>query len=169
MDVTRELGQVEQRRRDFERLTAALQTARARLEAAIVHAAEAGATQREVAAHAGYSQPYISQVVAQHKGRFVPTTELGFRLAAKRHELLETAREHGLRDLRVFGSVARGDDDADSDIDLMAELPDGMGLIALGEAEQALSTVLGVRVDLVPARSLKPRVRTRALADAAVL
>ena len=63
--------------------------------------------------------------------------------------------------LRVFGSVARGEDRPDSDVDLLADsAPPGMSLFGLGAREQAdLETIVGTRVDLVPAGEwLKPDV-----------
>ena len=55
-----------------------------------------------------------------------------------------------------FGSVARGDDGADSDVDLLIKVPEAMGLFALGRLQQELEDVLGVAVDLVPTAGLKP-------------
>jgi predicted nucleotidyltransferase len=59
----------------------------------------------------------------------------------------------------VFGSVARGDDRPDSDLDLLADMPPGIGLIGLGRLEAELEDIMGARVDLAPADSLKPHVR----------
>ena len=55
---------------------------------------------------------------------------------------------YGVSDVRVFGSVARGDDD-DSDVDLLVEFPAGIGLYRRIEIEQALEALLERRVDLV--------------------
>jgi uncharacterized protein len=59
----------------------------------------------------------------------------------------------------VFGSVARGEDRAGSDVDLLADLPEGMGLFALGSLRSELSRILDAPVGLVPAAGLKPDVR----------
>jgi predicted nucleotidyltransferase len=64
--------------------------------------------------------------------------------------------------LRVFGSVARGEDRPDSDVDLLVDLPPDMGLLGLGRVQEELEAILGARVDLVPASDLKPAVRARA-------
>jgi predicted nucleotidyltransferase len=66
--------------------------------------------------------------------------------------------------LRVFGSVARGQDGPDSDVDLLADLPPGMGLLSLGRVQADLEDILGTRVDLV-AGTLKPEIRARAGRD----
>jgi predicted nucleotidyltransferase len=79
----------------------------------------------------------------------------------KRRELVAAAAAHDVRNLRVFGSVARGEDRADSDVDLLADLPPGMGLIGLGRVQADLEAILGAKVDLVPASDLKPAVRER--------
>lgn len=69
-----------------------------------------------------------------------------------------------MTNLRVFGSVARGQDRADSDVDLLADLQAGMGLLGLGRVQAELEDILGTRVDLV-AGTLKPGVRARADRD----
>ena len=66
----------------------------------------------------------------------------------------------------MFGSVARGDDGPDSDVDLLVDLASGTGLVGLGVLERELADILGVDVDLVPADGLKPRVRAEAERDA---
>ncbi len=90
---------------------------------------------------------------------------LGRRLRQRRRAVLAAASAHGITNVRVFGSVARGDDRPDSDIDLLADLPDGIGLIGLGHARSELERILDARVDLVPATDLKPDVAARAIAD----
>jgi len=61
----------------------------------------------------------------------------------------------------VFGSVARGEDQPDSDVDLLADLPSGMGLLGLGRLQAELEAILDGPVDLVPATNLKPGVCPR--------
>jgi predicted nucleotidyltransferase len=156
-------------RQHLDRARQRARVARAKLEAAIVRAAAAGGKQRDLASAASVSQPYVSQLVAQHRGRFVPTSHLGYLLAGHRDGILRIARQHRLTNLRVFGSVARGDDCPTSDIDLMADLPQGMGLLGLSKASTEWSDLLGVQVDLIPARSLKANVRPHAMRDAVPL
>ena len=86
---------------------------------------------------------------------------VGRRVRRRRHDLVEAAAAHGVQNLRVFGSVARGDDRPDSDVDLLADLPPGLSLFGLGRVEADLEAILGSRVDLIPARDLKPGVRAR--------
>jgi predicted nucleotidyltransferase len=66
----------------------------------------------------------------------------------------------------VFGSVARGEDTPDSDVDLLVEVPSGTGLFALLSLEENLQRILHVDVDLATPDSLKPRVRAEVLAEA---
>jgi predicted nucleotidyltransferase len=62
--------------------------------------------------------------------------------------------------LRVFGSVARGEDRADSDVDLLVDLPEHMSFFGLARLQSELESILGARVDLVPSQDLKPDVRS---------
>jgi hypothetical protein len=91
-------------------------------------------------------------------------------LRRERGRILDFLAQRGVHDVRVFGSVARGDDDCGSDIDLLIELAEsgsrgGELLTALGLSEE-LSELLGVRIDVATARTLRSDVRERALADA---
>jgi predicted nucleotidyltransferase len=90
----------------------------------------------------------------------LPDTALGRRVRRRRSALLKAVQAAGADNLRVFGSVARGDARPDSDVDLLVDMPAGAGLFALQALEGELSRILGVEVDLAPADSLKPRVRS---------
>jgi len=79
------------------------------------------------------------------------------------------AAAHGVTNLRVVGSVARGQDRPDSDLDLPADLPPRMELPELGRGQAELEAILGSQVDLIPASDLKPAVRERAECDLAAL
>ncbi len=79
--------------------------------------------------------------------------------------MIRIAAEHGVHVLGVFGSVARGEDRPDSDIDLLVELPEGMGMLGLGRVREALEDLLGCSVDLIPEADLKPKVRPAVEAD----
>jgi predicted nucleotidyltransferase/DNA-binding XRE family transcriptional regulator len=94
---------------------------------------------------------------------------IGRRVRRRRHELVAAAAAHGVSNLRVFGSVARGEDRSDSDVDLVADLPPGLSLFGLGRVESDLEALLGTRVDLIPAADLKPGVRERAEQDLVTL
>lgn len=86
---------------------------------------------------------------------------VGRRVRQHHRELVAAAAAHGVSNLRVFGSVARGQDRAESDVDLLVDLPPGLGLFGLGRVEADLEAILGSRVDLVPEQNLKPEVRAR--------
>lgn len=151
------LAVVAARRRITDRARAAARRASAELEAAVVNAAESGASQRQIAISAGVSQPYVARVLRAHR-RFRPQSNLGERLASKRDEVLRLLLSHGVDNVTVFGSVADGTDGPDSDIDLMIDIPDDIGLFALGRLEAEVSDLLGVTVDLVPRRIIRPKV-----------
>ncbi|WP_164921003.1 nucleotidyltransferase family protein [Thermosynechococcus vestitus] len=91
------------------------------------------------------------------------------RLQAKRQEVLRVAAKHGARNVRVFGSVARGEADAESDIDFLVELEPGRTLFDLGGLQYELEQLLGCRVDVVTERGLKARIRDRVLQEAMLL
>jgi hypothetical protein len=91
--------------------------------------------------------------------RGLPDTPIGRRLRRNRSALLDLAARHGAESLRVFGSVARGEDTPESDVDMVVDLPFGIGLFELGVFERELSDVLKVKVDLVPSDGLRSRVR----------
>ncbi len=89
----------------------------------------------------------------------------GQRVAARRGELLEVLRRHGVTNPEIFGSAARGDDREDSDVDLLVDFPAGTDIVDIIGIKRELEDVLGVPVDLVPRNGLKERVRTRAAKD----
>jgi len=79
------------------------------------------------------------------------TTDLADRVIATLRSHEAELRRAGIRHLSLFGSVARGDAEASSDVDLAAELdPDaGIGLFALGALERRLANLLGRKIDLL--------------------
>ncbi len=94
---------------------------------------------------------------------------VGRQVRRKRRDLVAAAAAHDVTNLRVFGSVARGEDRPDSDVDLLVDLPPHMGLLGLGRVQADLEAILGAKVDLVPAGDLKPAVRARAEHDLVAL
>lgn len=96
----------------------------------------------------------------------LPDTPLGRRLRRHRRAIIETAGKRRARNVRVFGSVARGEDSATSDVDLLVDLDDGVGLIALAGLSRDLGDLLDVDIDVVPADTLKTRIRDEILAEA---
>jgi uncharacterized protein len=93
------------------------------------------------------------------------TGPVGRRVRRNRRRLVEAAAARGITNLRVFGSVARGEDRPDSDVDILAEIPDGLGLLELGRAREEFERILDARVDLVSAGDLKPGVARRVTGD----
>ena len=152
----------------------------------------AGLTQAELARRAGVTQSVVSayesgsrQPSLQTLDRLMSATgyelsvrlrrspsrlrrlkgPLGSRVRQRRSKLLRSAAHHGVSNIRVFGSVARGEDSADSDVDLLVDVPPGMGLLGLARLQRELEDILEAPVDLVPAEDLKPAVRADANPD----
>lgn len=87
-------------------------------------------------------------------------------LKTRRADVLRAAAKYGARNVRVFGSVARGEATATSDIDFLVELEPGRSLLDLGGLQFELEQLLGCHVDLVTERGLKERIRARVLREA---
>jgi predicted nucleotidyltransferase len=90
-------------------------------------------------------------------------------LAHFRREILELAARHGARNVRVFGSVARGDDRPGSDVDLLVDVEPGRTLLDVIGFEQDLQELLGRRVEVLTEGGLSPYLQERILAEAAAL
>lgn len=87
-------------------------------------------------------------------------------LRAKRDEILQICAKYGARNVRVFGSVARGEADEQSDIDLLVEFEPNRSLLDHAGLWVELQELLGVKVDVVSEHGLKPRIRQRVLQEA---
>ena len=87
-------------------------------------------------------------------------------LSAKKPEILRAAKDHGAGNVRVFGSVARGDASADSDVDLLVDLEPGRSLLDPAALVLELEALLGRKVDVAVARGLRSRIRDRVLKEA---
>jgi predicted nucleotidyltransferase len=98
--------------------------------------------------------------------RGLPDTPVGRRLRRHRRKLNVIAAQRGATNLRVFGSVARGEDTEASDIDLLVDLAPGIGLFGLIGLQRELAELLGKDVDLVPASGLKADMRDLVVAEA---
>ena len=156
---------------------------------------QAGLTQSELAARAGTSQPAVARY---EQGRALPTLptlerlltacgrhavittraagaafsgQLGLRNRVLRHRrrLLAAANRRGVLNVRIFGSVVRGDEHAGSDIDLLVDLEPDRTLLDLAGFRREASAILGVPVDVATPDMLKERVRWEALAQATAL
>lgn len=90
-------------------------------------------------------------------------------LKEKREEILRMAEKRGARNVRVFGSAARGETDEKSDIDFLVDLEPGRSLLDLGGLWWELNELLGVKVDVVTERGLRERIRERVLKEAVPL
>jgi predicted nucleotidyltransferase len=86
-------------------------------------------------------------------------------LQQKRNDILRIAAQHGARNLRVFGSVARGDDHAQSDVDLLVDMDPDRSLLDMVGLGQNLEELLDRRVDVLTGASLHPALRDRILAE----
>lgn len=93
------------------------------------------------------------------------------RVALDRHrlQLRRELQALGASNIRVFGSVARGEDTDSSDVDILVEVDDSIGLFALGRMRSRAEQLLRAPVDVVPENSLKSDVRARVLAEAVPL
>jgi len=90
-------------------------------------------------------------------------------LDENRRKILEVAARYGASNVRVFGSVARGDADDASDIDFLVNLAPDRSLLDLGSLLYELNQLLGVEVDVVAEEGLRPKIRDRVLAEAVKL
>ena len=136
---------------------------------------EAGLTQRQLAERAGVPQPNIA---AYERGRRIPAPETLERLnrvlvtptlerlRAMRDGIVEAAGNRGLSDIRVFGSVARGEAGSGSDVDLLVHPGGGASLFDLAGFMAEVQDLLGVEVDVVSDRGTGPvmdRIRAEAV------
>ena len=90
-------------------------------------------------------------------------------LQGKREEILQAAKKHGAYNVRVFGSVARREDDEKSDIDLLVNMEHGRSLLDLCGFLIDLEELLGGNVDVVTENGLRERIKERVLKEAVPL
>lgn len=126
----------------------------------------AGLTQDDVCSRTGIARPNLS---AYENGRRTPSPETLDRirracrvrpsvvLAANQERILAIVREHRGITVGVFGSVARGEDRWDSDLDLLVTMESGAGYFDLVRMKEELENELGVPVDLVPRGAVEQR------------
>jgi predicted nucleotidyltransferase len=124
-------------------------------------AAAAGMTQREILQVIGRSQPEVSRLL-----RFHGRSPLGRLLENNRPAVLRKLSAAGARNPRVFGSVSRGEDWPESDIDIMVDFTKPIGLFELAHLELELAELLGAPVELTIAKSFRPYIASRSFADA---
>ena len=90
-------------------------------------------------------------------------------LRSRREEIVQLAALHGAHNVRVFGSVARGESDDASDVDLLVEMEPGRRLLDLGGLLMDLRRLLDRDVDVATERGLRDRVRDRVLQETVAL
>jgi len=90
-------------------------------------------------------------------------------LKSKRQEILAIAAKHGAHNLRIFGSVARGEDGPESDLDILVEMEPGRSLMDHVALTQDLEDLLQRKVDVISERALHWYIRDRVLAEAVPL
>jgi predicted nucleotidyltransferase/DNA-binding XRE family transcriptional regulator len=153
-----------------------------------------GLTQAELASRAGTSQAAIARYESDRVSPSVSTLERVLRAAGeelqlsssrgsqtdlssakaqlvRRHkvEINNLARSHGARNIRLFGSVVRGEDTVKSDIDFLVDAPHEKALSISISLQAALEKLLGCKVDVSPESILKPHVRKSALKEAVAI
>ena len=87
-------------------------------------------------------------------------------LIKRRDEVIKLASEHGASNIRVFGSVARGEERPDSDLDLLIDLEPGRSLLDHAALLLELQDLLGQEVDVVTEKGVRERYRDRVLKEA---
>jgi uncharacterized protein len=87
-------------------------------------------------------------------------------LRRHRRRLLDAARTHGVRKVRVFGSLARGEEIPASDVDLLVDLEPGRTLLDLAAFRREAEAILGAPVDVATPDMLKERIRAEVLTEA---
>ncbi len=88
---------------------------------------------------------------------------------SKKTDICQIANKYGAFNIRIFGSVARGDADENSDIDFLVDFNPDVGLIEWSGFWLALEELLGKKVDVAIESSLKKRMRDRVLSEAVSL
>jgi predicted nucleotidyltransferase len=95
--------------------------------------------------------------------------QLNHLLEEQREKILRLGIRHGAKNIRVFGSVARGEADAHSDVDFLVEMEPGRTLMDMGGLLMDLQELLGCKVDVVSEKGLRVRIRDRVLREAVPL
>ena len=106
---------------------------------------------------------YTSYKTTLINGQVMTIYEL---LQANRERILQTAAKYGAYNVRIFGSVARGEADVSSDVDFLVEMEPGRSLFDLGGLLMDLQELLNCKVDIVTETGLRQRIRERVLKEA---
>ena len=86
-----------------------------------------------------------------------------------REEILKIAAEHGAYNVRIFGSVARGEATAESDVDFLVELESGRNLLDRIGLIQELESLLNCKVDVAKIQNIHPDIREKILGESVIL
>jgi predicted nucleotidyltransferase len=87
-------------------------------------------------------------------------------IKSRRKEILDIANTFGAKNIRVFGSMARGEENPESDIDIIVEMEEGSSLLDIIAIKQDIEELLGRKVDVVTEASLSPYIRDAVLREA---
>lgn len=99
-----------------------------------------------------------------HSRQSAPTLKM---LKSLRHEIAAALERHGGTNLRVYGSVARGEASQTSDVDMLVEMDPGRSLLDLAALHLELEEIVGYPVEI--STDVKPRLRERVSAEAVAL
>jgi len=91
------------------------------------------------------------------------------KLNRKRNEILTIAAYHGAKNLRIFGSLARGEASETSDVDVLIKLEPGRSLLDIIALKQDLEDLLGCAIDVVTEDAVSPYIRDQVLKEAVSL
>ncbi|MCL1897953.1 MAG: nucleotidyltransferase domain-containing protein [Micrococcales bacterium] len=142
----------------------AVASARADLVRAVRQSATNGMTQSQIAAAIGRSQPEVSRLLHFHGA-----SARGRLLRKNASQIRRLVAMAGGSNVRVFGTIATGQDNDDSDIDLLFTMGKPLSLMQLEGLQCQIAEMLGVKVDLVPDNALSPAFGSRILAEAVSL
>ncbi len=95
--------------------------------------------------------------------------KMDFIVEKYRNQILTLAKQNGVRNVRVFGSMARNDANPDSDLDLMVDIEKGKSGLALGSFLADVSKLIERKVDIVTENSLHPKIKNKILHEARLL
>jgi len=87
-------------------------------------------------------------------------------LKNKRDEILTIAKKYGAKNIRIFGSMARGEENLQSDLDIIVEMEKGSSLLDIIAIKQDIEELLGLNVDIVTEASISPYIREMVLKEA---
>lgn len=109
---------------------------------------------------------FIIETRTYTAGQKMATKSLSRKIQMHRDQILEIAARNGAHNVRIFGSVARGDAGPASDIDFLVEMEAGRSLFDLAGLLMDLQEALNCEIDIVTEKGLNPRIRQRVMDEA---